>query len=302
MSIKGLNDYFIRIIILNYNESSYTIDLIEQLRRQSLQNFEIIVVDNDSRAEEKQILKDRLPSDVVAIYSPQNVGYAAGNNLGLRYAGSIPADYFLILNNDLILEDEKLIDSLLSQIVANKGNGVVAASPIVDTVSTGTAVERQIQVRRIMSMAETFLLNIPLLNMFTRKIRSTFLYQKEMPYVNKILLCDTINGAAFMIEKEFMVANNYLDTGTFLYFEEIILGRQIMLDRKKCLLNGFTSVKHLQGISTKSSAGKINTRMERFKYRSALYYLQKYDGMGIVGAQLFVLLSEASIMIKKLIR
>lgn len=293
--------YYIRIVILNYNESKYTIELIRSLKNQVFKNFEIIVVDNNSSYEEKKILRDNLSEDIYVIYSEDNKGYSGGNNLGLRYQGQKKIDYHLVLNNDIIVEDSKFIITLLEGMLYGKSKNVAASSPLIDTVSLRIPIERQIQVRRLLSKWDTFVVNIPLFNLFTKKLKYYFLYEKEKPYLEKQMLCDTINGAAFMIENEFLKNNNYLDEGTFLYYEEIILGKQIKEKGMTCMLNGNTSIKHLQGLSTKSCKKNINVNMERFKYKSSLYYLKKYENLGFICSLTYVILSELSILLKKII-
>lgn len=294
---------FIRIVILNYNESDHTINLINQLRNQTFKNWELVVVDNFSKNNQVQFLKKNLPQDIIAVFSDKNLGYAGGNNLGFRYRGKNEIDYFLVLNNDLIIEDNKLIEKMLKGIFKFKTVNVVASSPLIDTFSTGIELRNQIQTRKILSKWETFLINIPIFKFYTNfKLHNAYLYRNELPYIGKEMLCDTINGAAFLIEKEFIVSNNYLDEGTFLYYEEIILGKQIKDAGKTCLLNGKTVIKHLQGISTKSSTNIINVKMERIKYQSALYYLQKYENLGKISSKIFIALSETVIFLKKVIK
>lgn len=303
MPVKKLDNYFVRIVILNYNESEYTISLIDQLRKQTFKNWEIVVVDNFSRKEESQIIKDKLPEDVIVIHSNKNLGYAGGNNLGLKYSGKNEIDFFLVLNNDLIIEKIDFIEKMLKSMLKFKNQNVVASSPLIDTISSGIKLSDQIQTRKILSKWSTFLINIPIFKFYTdRKLASIYLYKDQQPYINKEIICDTINGAAFIIEKDFMVQNNYLDEVTFLYYEEIILGKQIKNAGKTCLLNGKTVVKHLQGISTKSFSKTINVKMERIKYQSSLYYLQKYENLGKLGSCLYVALSEFVIIFKKLIK
>ncbi len=300
MDVKKLDNYFIRIVILNYNGSEYTVSLIKQIKQQTFNNYEIIVVDNGSLKEEVNILKKNISNDIKTIYSPKNLGYSAGNNLGLKYKEDREVDYFLVLNNDLILEDPNFINVMLNAMVDSKHLNVVASSPLVDTVSTSLLIDNQIQTRRLLSKWNTFLINIPLFKFYTdRKLAGLFLYENEKPYTNKYLVCDTINGAAFMIEKKFIVENDFLDEGTFLYYEEIILGRQIRNSKKTCLLNGNTSVKHLQGISSKSSANLVNVKMERFKYKSSLYYLKKYENLGFFASLFYVFLSEIVLFLKR---
>lgn len=293
---------YLRVVILNFNESHFTVELVDQLKKQTFQNFEIVVVDNKSKNEEIDFLKSNLQKHALTVFSDKNLGYSGGNNLGLKYPEKIQVDYFLVLNNDIIIEDDQFIEKMVKGIQDYKSENVVASSPLIDTVSTGLPLKDQIQVRRIMSLKDTFLINIPLFNPFTKTKFNHFIYKNEMPYINKMMLCDSINGAAFIIDGDFIRKNNYLDEGTFLYYEEIILGKQIINAGKICLLNGTTSIKHLQGASTKNSGKKINYKMEKFKYESGVYYLKKYEGMGSLGEKLYIMLSELSIIIKKLIR
>lgn len=295
------SSYFIRIVILNYNESIYTIDLINQLKNQTYKYFEIVVVDNASREEELNKLKDSLPEYVKIIYSSKNLGYAGGNNLGLRLVEENEIDYFLVLNNDLIIKDPNFIYKMLNGIIDNKKNNVVASSPLVDTISLNRGIENQIQVRRVLNKWNMYFLNIPIFKIFIKKTENYFLYRKEMPYLEKYTICDSINGAAFMIEKHFLKSIDFLDDKTFLYYEEIILGRQIKDSGKTCVLNGFASLQHLQGVSTKSDIRKVNVRMERYKYESSLYYLKKYEDLDFFSSYIYILMQEITIRLKQLL-
>ncbi|MGE6167411.1 glycosyltransferase family 2 protein, partial [Aeromonas rivipollensis] len=50
----------ISIVILNYNSSKYTMDCIDSILSSSYQNYEIIVVDNNSNADERGVIIDYL--------------------------------------------------------------------------------------------------------------------------------------------------------------------------------------------------------------------------------------------------
>ncbi|UFK97122.1 glycosyltransferase [Kaistella faecalis] len=293
------NNPAVRIVILNYNESSYTIDLVKQLEKQTYPSLEVVVVDNASRTQEKEIL-NHLPAYVIKLFSEENLGYARGNNLGIVHKTGKRTDYHLILNNDLILDDEDFVKKLVHGMIMHPE--VAASSPLVDTVAVDEPLEEQIQVRRILSADQMFKLSVPLFTPFIKKLTRYFLYRDQMPFVNKYIHCDSINGAAFIIDAKFIEQYGSLDEGTFLYYEEVILGRKILEANKKCLLNGYTSVKHLQGVSTNSNAKNINRKMEVYKYQSALYYLKKYENIGMFKSSVFVILNEISILLKKLLK
>lgn len=89
----------VSIITVNYNESQVTMDLLASLRNLSYQQIEVIVVDNASPNDDPSIIKDTFP-EIMLIESNLNLGFAGGNNLGVKAA---KGDYLLFINNDTIV-------------------------------------------------------------------------------------------------------------------------------------------------------------------------------------------------------
>jgi len=266
----------VRVIILNYNQSHYTIASANFIRNQNYNNIQIIVVDNNSCKEELIKLQNDLPESVQLIISEHNLGYAKGNNLGCKLATKIIPDYYFIINNDIFIKDNHLISKLVGSLMSRKKDNIVAVSPLVNTISSGIPIEKQIQVRKLLPTYKQIIVNSPFLNKLFFSIFNDYVYKTKMPYIEKEVVVDTINGAAFMIDGTFFRKNNFFDEGTFLFNEEIILGKQIQQLGCTCLLNGKTSIDHLQGISTKSNKRSYNTKMEKEKLKSEIYYLSKY--------------------------
>lgn len=266
----------VRVVVLNFNQAEYTISTVGYLLSQNYRNFEIIVVDNASDQSEVLLLERRLPNSIVLIKSNVNLGYAKGNNLGCRFDLNTAIDYYLILNNDVIIDDNDFIFKQVRSIELHLNKNVVAASPIVDTVSTKIAIENQIQVRRILPIVQQLIVNSPFLNKIYTKNFNKYIYKNEMPFLNKYTLCDSINGAAFIIKANVFKSNDFFDEGTFLFYEELTLGNQLINSGYSCVLDGFTQIKHLQGISTKSSKGNYSLKMEFEKLKSELYLFKKY--------------------------
>lgn len=107
----------IGIVILNYNSYQDTIDLLKNLQQQSLFDvFNIVVVDNASPNNSFNILKslEKKLNNVVVLQAGSNLGYAKGNNFGLKYLEKqFNPHYVAILNNDIQLPHncfEKLIE------------------------------------------------------------------------------------------------------------------------------------------------------------------------------------------------
>lgn len=87
------------IITINYNGLKDTCELIESLPADN-KSLEVIVVDNASTQDEASEIENRFPH-VTVIRSDQNLGFAGGNNLGIKAAHG---KYLFFLNNDTLLE------------------------------------------------------------------------------------------------------------------------------------------------------------------------------------------------------
>ena len=87
------------IITVNYNGLKDTCALIDSIPFN--EDMEVIVVDNGSRKDEANYLQDLYPA-IKAIRSEKNLGFAGGNNLGIKAA---KGRYLYLVNNDTIFKD-----------------------------------------------------------------------------------------------------------------------------------------------------------------------------------------------------
>lgn len=98
--MSGGNDQAARsiaVIIVNFNAGAMLERCLDALARQTYPDFRVIVVDNASTDGSADGISARYPG-VVLVPAGVNLGFAAGNNLGLRHAGD--ADWILLLNPD----------------------------------------------------------------------------------------------------------------------------------------------------------------------------------------------------------
>ncbi|WP_257668238.1 glycosyltransferase family 2 protein [Parapedobacter tibetensis] len=85
------------IITVNYRQPALTEDFLRSLSTcANEQEVEVIVVDNGAEEDNGERFRVIYPS-LIYIRSEKNLGFAGGNNLGIRYA---QGDYLLFLNND----------------------------------------------------------------------------------------------------------------------------------------------------------------------------------------------------------
>ena len=103
----------VSIIVLTWNQLELTLEELENIGKLATNglNCETVLVDNGSRDGTAQNLKwYKLPNMAFKlIINRENLGFAGGNNIGLKYAIKRGVDYVLFLNNDVILPEDLLI-------------------------------------------------------------------------------------------------------------------------------------------------------------------------------------------------
>lgn len=94
------------VILLNYNQNEYTIKCIDSLMKSDYENFKILLVDNGSTCENVEKLIKDLPNNEKLIFKriEKNIGYPAGSNYAFKEAMKSAPVFFLIMNNDTIID------------------------------------------------------------------------------------------------------------------------------------------------------------------------------------------------------
>ncbi len=102
----------VAIIILNWNGRDDTLACLESVFRIDYPNYGVIVVDNGSSDDSVPAIHQRFPQARV-IETGENLGYAGGNNVGIKYALENNFDAILLLNNDTIV-DKNVLNAFFS--------------------------------------------------------------------------------------------------------------------------------------------------------------------------------------------
>lgn len=89
----------VSIISVNYNQTAVTLEFLESIKAQDYADLEVIIVDNASKISPEETIKQQFP-EVKVIRSEKNLGFAGGNNLGIRAA---KGDFLFFVNNDTII-------------------------------------------------------------------------------------------------------------------------------------------------------------------------------------------------------
>lgn len=117
----------VAFVILSWNGREDTLACLESIRHVRWDRLTTIVVDNGSTDGTTQAVSDRFPGTVV-VRSEENLGACGGNNLGIRRAQELGADYVLVLNNDTEV-DPGLVEALVAE--AERRPEVGALCPLI---------------------------------------------------------------------------------------------------------------------------------------------------------------------------
>lgn len=253
-------------IIINYNTSKYTIEAVESIIRlhDSQLTFEVIVIDNASNTEDFERLKKSIDflnnSAVKLIRSKQNIGFGAGNMLGVQH--SAPCKYYAFINNDTLQVSKNCLLSL-KHFMEKHPNVAVCSPQMLDenrnfrvTIDHFSSLQREI-------------LSRPLLEFLFPK---TYLNRKKT--YSKPTKVHYVQGSFMFVDAEDFRDIGGFDTNLFLYYEESDLSRRLLKERRK-----FTYlVPEVQYIHYKSVSTTKNVRIKIEQKISLLYYIHKHFG------------------------
>lgn len=193
----------IYIIVLNWNNASDTVSCLESLERSDKVPYKPVVVDNGSGDESAQIIRARYPN-VDMIENTHNLGYAAGNNVGIRYALQAGAEWILLLNNDVIVAADFLTEL------------VYAAQDLSEVGALGPLVYHSDSQDEIQAAGGFFL------NGFEYRWQRTGELDTGQ-FDGKLYSVDLLPGCALLLSREVLEKVGLLDERFFMYREDIDL-------------------------------------------------------------------------------
>lgn len=256
-------------VVLNYISYNDTIKCVDLLKVQTYKNHEIIIVDNGSKNESYNILRDRYFDDenVYLLKSNENLGFAKGNNIGINYArNKLKADYVFVVNSDILVKK-----TLLSEIIKINYSGIGVISPTVYTVDgeyqlpaiNTDDINFEID-KTIKAIKLAKIINIPIINL----IYDIYLKIKGSGNKNNQLLLGkkyAIQGCSFFLTPLFFKYYNQLFDRTFLYWEEINLIYYLDKVGLGAIIVETTPVIHLESQSVKKLINR-NIKKKKLNY------------------------------------
>ena len=228
------------IIIINYNTSDLTFDCVKSIYAETPKNlnFEVIVVDNASKFDDYEKLKNKIETEnfptTFLFRSKINGGFASGNMLGVQFA---KGEFLAFINNDVVLIEDSF-SYPIEYLNNNKNVGLVGIQPIYENKVKQVAFSH--------------------FDTISNRLLGTWLYEKLNPKVTKRhgnftepTKVDYVVGSFMLFRAVDFYKIGGFDTNLFLYFEEMDIGKRLKNIHLESVFIPSINYIHINGASTK---------------------------------------------------
>ena len=190
------------IVICNYNKKEYVMKCIESLEKQTCKDFEIFVVDNASTDGSTEAMTEVFGEAVHLLRLPENLGGTGGFNAGLRQALKGDFDYFLLLDNDVVLKEDCL--SELERLMGSHREVGILGCKIL-----------------LMDQPDTIQEFGPILDPENVNFILRYRGEKDTLPLPEILPCDYVPACAMLVRREVVDKIGLMPEDNFIYYDDI---------------------------------------------------------------------------------
>lgn len=238
------------VVVLNWNRPEDTRLCVESLQVSDYPALRILVVDNGSDENKYEELCAAVRG-VEVVRSEDNLGFAAGNNIGIRHALERDADYVLLVNNDTVI-DPKMVGMLVEVMERDSAFGV--AGPIIyymdqpeDVWFAGYRIKGELYVLR-------------------RGLRLE-------PPLQPIEEVDFVSGCGMLLRREMVEGVGMFSPEYFMYYEDLDLC--LRAKRAGWRIACVTGASMWHKVSA-SSGGSESPMKQYHQVRSSLIFYRRY--------------------------
>ncbi len=247
-------------IVLNWNGWSDTIQCLQALKRITYSHLTVIVVDNGSSDDSLVRIRASHP-DVLVLESGVNLGFAGGNNIGIRHVLAHGADFIWLLNNDT-KPDPGALSALTEKAMTDRSIGAVASvcyfadDPKIVQIWAGGRV-----------------------NLFIGYIRNSTVSRDDDWF-------ESLNGTSLLISRIAIEDVGLLDESFFLYWEDTEFC--LRLRKKGWRLSAAAESRVLHKVNASTGGNKVI--LDRHFTASGLRILRLYSPVPFLAMLLFLVM------------
>jgi GT2 family glycosyltransferase len=234
-------------VVLNWNGWHDTLNCLACLKRLEYPELTVLIVDNGSTDGSVARIREAFP-DIPVIETGANLGFAAGNNIGIRAALEGGADYVWVLNNDTQPRSEALT-GLVRHAEADPSLGAVGSVlPYVDDTA------------RIQAWGGGRI------NIWTARVVHARAPKEERWF-------EFLTAASVLLRREALETCGLFDEGFFLYWEDVDLSYRLRKHGWKLGVAPDSIVPHREHAST----GRDYRVLDRHAVASGIRFMRKHS-------------------------
>jgi len=244
------------IIVLNWNRKQDSLKCLRSLQQIEYPNYEVLFVDNGSDDDSVACVSRQFP-EIHIIKNHKNLGYAEGNNVGIRWALEKDADYIFLLNNDTIV-DRNILNCLVSASEQNREIGIV-----------GPKIYYSGAKNRLYSAGGN-------INFREFVVKPKGYNQEDRGQFDEIAEVDFIVGCGLLIKRKVIEEIGLLDPIYFSYFEDVDWCIRAKDREYKIIYVPKAKMWHRVAAS---SGGNDSPQWNYLMGRSAVIFMSKYGNL-----------------------
>jgi N-acetylglucosaminyl-diphospho-decaprenol L-rhamnosyltransferase len=259
-------------IVLNYVNDDQTLECVRSLLAQDYPALDVVVVDNCSPNGSEERLRAALGGEarVAVLQTGENRGYAAGNNAGCRWrAERSPVAYFLIANNDVLVDDTTTITRMVAFAQSNPDLGGVGPR-VMDArgLTTGPYGRPDVWIKGLRLLFPV----APYLSQ---------LWRRRRPPRQVVMRTYSVVGAFILLKAAPFLETGMFDEATFLGAEEYILAERLARAGLAMYHYPLVTVTHNHGRSVSARQGRHGWAVYQRGVDSMVYYFREYQRLGV---------------------
>lgn len=256
----------IEFVVLHYNVEEETIKCTEYIKQNiDVEDYHIVIVDNNSPNGSGMRLREYYKNDrkVRVILMKSNVGFARGNNAGIRWARkNTNPQYICVMNNDVYLLEKNLYKKIDDEYKSSK---FAVLGPHIRTpkgiTNTNPVSDKCISKKDIYLYLTEYYIRLCMcrLNIEDKNIKEMFMNLRTKKNImnSKIKQYNVkLHGCFFVFSDKYFEKFNGFDTRTFMYWEEEILYRHIIENNLTSVYAPEIEILHKEDMSTDSKYKK----------------------------------------------
>lgn len=250
------------IVLLNYLNYKDTIECVNSIYNMEYDITGIVIVDNGSGNDSFKILHRLYRDDkkVIVVKAKKNLGFAKGNNIGIRIARSrLHSDFVFAVNNDVVFTEKDFFIKLLESY--EPGTGVIGPEIHLRNDIVQNKFSAYITLREALLLYLKFYL----------EYREKTIWLKAFPPLEPGKRVPMLHGCALLFTPDFFKYYEGFYPRTFLYNEEAILYIMCKEKNLKQRYTDRTCIYHKEDQSSALSFNNENKTMNRYQLKSYKY-------------------------------